>query len=212
MGIEERKERERTERRGMILRAAMQVYLEQGYHGTTMEKIAQKAELSRATLYIYFKTKDEIFVHAIGSFSGYFTGLLQDLYDRREQVKDGLLRELWQVFKKYFWKDPTTFHATLYFHQGEMIRGLTGDLRIVLDRTGSANYGKLCSIMDYGVGSGLFRKCDPRTLAEVVWTSFLGIVHIENSKTAMDRKNHLEMTFDLAYDILSRGILAPTVS
>jgi AcrR family transcriptional regulator len=30
-----------------------------------MEKIAETAELGRATLYLYFKTKDEIFIHAI---------------------------------------------------------------------------------------------------------------------------------------------------
>ena len=34
---------------------------------TTMGKIAEKAELSKATLYLYFNTKDEIFIHTLGA-------------------------------------------------------------------------------------------------------------------------------------------------
>ncbi|MBW1786607.1 MAG: helix-turn-helix transcriptional regulator [Deltaproteobacteria bacterium] len=88
MGIKERKKREKDERKASILNAAMQVYAEVGYHATTMEKIAARAELSRATLYLYFKTKDEIFVHAIVSRSDYFGDLLQYIYDHREESKD----------------------------------------------------------------------------------------------------------------------------
>ena len=72
MGIKERREREKSERRESILKAAIRVYDKEGYHAITMEKIAEAAELSRATLYLYFKTKDEIFIHAILSSSDFF--------------------------------------------------------------------------------------------------------------------------------------------
>ena len=58
MGINERKERERNNRRRLILEAAEHVYLKEGYHSTTMEKIAEMAELSRAAIYLHFKTKN----------------------------------------------------------------------------------------------------------------------------------------------------------
>ena len=209
MGIEERREREKRERRELILKSAMQVYLEEGYHATTMDKIAQKAELSRATLYLYFKTKEEIFVHAIVSFLEHFGSMLDDLYSRKEHLKKGLLKGLWSLFLKFYIKDPVIFNISLYFHQREMIHHLPGDLRVLLDRAGSHNYHRLCRIMEYGVKNGIFLQFDPKTLAEVVWTAFLGVVHIENSKKAMARKNHLEKTCDLAYEILSKG-MSPT--
>lgn len=207
MGIEERKEREKNERRESVLRAAIEVYQREGYHGTTMEKIALEAELSRATLYLYFKTKDEIFVHAIVSFLGAFGDMLEDLYARRERDGD-LFDELWGVFKRFYRKDPVTFSASLYFHQSEMIRSLTEELRLLLAEAGSRNYQNLCRIMEHGVKTGEFRPCNPKTLAEVVWTSFLGIIHLENSKKAMARNSHLDEAFELAQAILSDALRA----
>jgi AcrR family transcriptional regulator len=207
MGIEERREREKEERRELILQSAVQVYAEEGYHGTTMEKVAQKAELSRATLYLYFKTKEEIYVDAIVSCTDYFGDLMENIYDRRETIKDNLMRELWKGFQKYYGKDPVIFDLTLYFHQQEMLRRLPEELRLLLDRSGSRVHGLLSKLMEYGMSQGYFFECDPRTLAEVVWTGFLGIIHLENSKKAMSRKNHLDITWDLAYKILAKGIV-----
>ncbi len=208
MGIEARKEREKKERRLLILRAAMEVYDQDGYHGTTMEKIADRAELSRATLYLYFKTKDEIFVHSIAKFLSYFGQLLHDLYARRESEETRLLPALWEIFIEFYNRDPVAFNASLYFHQSEMLRNLSTDLRLILDQTGSKNYQALCKIIEYGIKKSYFIRANPKTLAEVIWSAFLGIVHLENSKKAMGRKTHLETTCDLAFQVLEQGILA----
>ncbi|EFK07476.1 transcriptional regulator, TetR family [delta proteobacterium NaphS2] len=207
MGIKERREREKNERRDSILKAAIQVYDKEGYHAITMEKIAETAELGRATLYLYFKTKDEIFIHAILSYSDFFRQRLKELYANRSEIKDNLLESLWLTFIEYYEKDRESFNATLYFHQSEMIRNLPGDLRILLDRSGSHIYAYLSKIMAYGIEQGVFRDCSAKTLAEVVWTSFLGIIHLENSKRAMNRKSHLLITWQLALELLSKGIL-----
>jgi len=50
-------------------------------------------------------------------------------------------------------------------------------------------------------------RCNAKALSEVIWTSFLGIVHLEKSKRAMSRKNHLKITQDLALEVLSRGVV-----
>jgi TetR/AcrR family transcriptional regulator len=207
MGIKERRAREKTQRRESILQAAITVFGQEGYHAITMEKIAESAELSRATLYLHFKTKDEIFVHAIVSYSDFFRKQLETLYTRRAKIKDDLLGALWSTFIAFYDKDRTSFNATLYFHQSEMIRNLPEELRILLDRSGTQIYAGLSKIMAYGIEQGVFRDVSAKTLAEVVWTSFLGIIHLENSKRAMSRKDHLSVTWNLALEMLSRGIL-----
>ncbi len=180
--------------------------MEEGYHGTTMEKIAETAELSRATIYLYFKTKDEIFVQAIVRQSEFFAGLLEGLYTRRKEIGGALLRELWDCFKTFYSMDPSIINVTLYFHQSQMLRSLPDSLRLELDRSGSLNYSWMCKIMAYGIRKGLFRKCNEKTLAEFIWTSFLGIVHLENSKMAMGRKTHLQETWTLGMSILEEGL------
>jgi TetR/AcrR family transcriptional regulator len=60
MGISERKEREREQRRNDIIDAAESIFFFQGVANSTMEDIADKAELSKGTLYLYFKSKEDI--------------------------------------------------------------------------------------------------------------------------------------------------------
>jgi len=60
MGIIERREREKTERRKTILNCARELILSQGVEHVSMEGIAAKAELSKATVYLYFSSKEEL--------------------------------------------------------------------------------------------------------------------------------------------------------
>lgn len=61
MGISERKEREKQEMRRRILDVAMNMFLVDGYEKTSLRNIAEKIEYSPATIYLYFKDKDELF-------------------------------------------------------------------------------------------------------------------------------------------------------
>lgn len=206
MGIKERKRREKNERRELILRAAKKAYMEDGWYSTTMEKIAEKAELSRATLYLYYKTKDHIFIDAVTSFLENLSAMLEDLHVRIEDIKGNLLREVWQVFVDFYHTDPEMFSIGLLFIQREMLPTLPKELRDPLDEAGSKNHYNIFRIMEYGVKGNLFIKADPRALTEVVWSTFLGVIHIENMKKSISKKGHLESTLELAYEILKRGI------
>jgi len=45
----------------MIIRAAHQLFVAQGYHGTSMRQIARKAGISLGNIYNHFSSKEEIF-------------------------------------------------------------------------------------------------------------------------------------------------------
>lgn len=207
MGITERRKREKDLRRELAMDAAMAIYNEEGYHAITMEKIAERCEISRASLYLYFKNKDEILIDAIVNHMEYFTDLLQDLYDNRERLRDNLLKELWGRFIDFYKKEPETFNASLYFQNREMILNLPEDLRNSINESGSRVVSLQHKIIEYGVQTGLFIDCNPMTLSEVVWTSFLGIVQLERSKQVLSHKGHYETTCDLALEVLTRGIV-----
>ncbi|MDZ7807961.1 MAG: TetR/AcrR family transcriptional regulator [Gracilimonas sp.] len=61
MGIKERKERDKNRRRDQILDAAIELTGQQGFEKTTMDEIAEKAELSKGTLYLYYKDKSSLY-------------------------------------------------------------------------------------------------------------------------------------------------------
>jgi AcrR family transcriptional regulator len=62
-GLRERKKRET---RTAIHDAAMKLFASQGFAGTTIDQIAEASNVSRATVFSYFPTKEEI-VHGEGS-------------------------------------------------------------------------------------------------------------------------------------------------
>lgn len=65
MSVKERREREEKARLAAILLAAENIFAEHGYHHARMDDIAEAAELAKGTLYYYFKSKDEIFMHLL---------------------------------------------------------------------------------------------------------------------------------------------------
>ena len=210
MGVIERRKREKDVRRELAIDAAMSIYEEEGYHAITMEKIAERSELSRAALYLYFKNKDEIVISAILTHADYFARVLQEVYDKRESIKEKLLEKLWECFQRFYEKDPVVFTAWQLFHQSEMIGNLAPELRDVLHESGSKVVALQHKIVEYAVTEQIFIQCDYRALSEVVWSTFLGIVYVERSKNVLSRKSHMAATQDLARKILARGVLNPS--
>lgn len=59
------KKMKKEERRKQILDAAMTVFVEKGFKGSTTLEIAKTAEISEVTLFRYFSSKQEIFLEGI---------------------------------------------------------------------------------------------------------------------------------------------------
>jgi len=51
-----------AETRNTLLDAAKRIFLAEGYHGTSMQDIADRAGISKMTLYRHFKEKEELFL------------------------------------------------------------------------------------------------------------------------------------------------------
>jgi len=60
MSTQERKKIEKENRRNVILAAAESIMVKNGLHGLNLDLIAQETNLAKGTLYLYFKSKEEI--------------------------------------------------------------------------------------------------------------------------------------------------------
>lgn len=104
MGIAERKESEKKKMRGRILHAAMKLFLEKGFENVTIRRIAERIEYSPATIYLYFKNKDDI-LYAL-----YREGF-EELFRRQQSIltiKDPLkrLRKHGEVYLSFTLENP----------------------------------------------------------------------------------------------------------
>lgn len=62
MSVRERKQRERMARRQAILAAAAKVFADYGLEGATVEMVAREAEVAVGTIYLYFCSRDDLFL------------------------------------------------------------------------------------------------------------------------------------------------------
>jgi AcrR family transcriptional regulator len=60
-----RRKQATAERRRAILEAARTVFAQQGYASTVVEDIARQAEIGKGTLYLYFPSKEQIYLAAL---------------------------------------------------------------------------------------------------------------------------------------------------
>ena len=103
MGIAERKEREKQQRRLGIISAAESVFFSQGYENSTMEDVAKRVELSKGTLYLYFTSKDELLLAIVRK----SISKLQNLFiEHTSKEENGLckIRAVGEAFIRFFFE------------------------------------------------------------------------------------------------------------
>jgi len=101
MGITERREREKNERRKTILNCARELILLQGVDRVSMDDIARKAELSKATLYLYFSGKELIFNEICEEAARVFLGHFKPLLENGVSGMEGL-KSFWRGYVELF--------------------------------------------------------------------------------------------------------------
>jgi AcrR family transcriptional regulator len=74
---EGRRERKKRARRERIYEAARQLFLEQGYAATTVEQIAEVADVAQATFFNHFQSKGAVLREMTGEVSAHLEAMLK---------------------------------------------------------------------------------------------------------------------------------------
>jgi len=91
-------------RRIEILTVASALYMKYGYHGTTLEAIAAKLGITRAALYRYFSSKDELFFQCHEAAYGQFLtelGRLVQIENPRERLEKMIERHILLLLRDF---------------------------------------------------------------------------------------------------------------
>jgi TetR/AcrR family transcriptional regulator len=78
--VRAKRERRKEARPGELLAAALELFVEKGYAATRVEEVAQRAGVSKGTLFLYFSSKEELFKAVVReNLSGRFTEWAKEL-------------------------------------------------------------------------------------------------------------------------------------
>jgi AcrR family transcriptional regulator len=108
MGILERKEREKAERRALIMGCAKELILEHGAEAVSMMDIAKRAELSKATLYLYFSSKEVLFEELLWEEGSRFIDYVRSRMKSHATALESL-QTLWTSFIRLFGESGDMF-------------------------------------------------------------------------------------------------------
>jgi len=205
-----KKERLLEFNRNNILDSAKQLFLEKGINQTTMDEIAKKADYSKSTIYVYFKSKDEIY--------NYIT------LEYMELLRDGLSDALSNTagFSEGFYAICDTildFYNTypLYFES------VLGEIKLSKDKSDVV----LSQIYDVGeqinkvietyMQAHIYQKHAKSDLPPIlqtsfaIWASICGIISIANKKEVYinEAMNVTKEEFmKNGFDLLLRSLLS----
>jgi AcrR family transcriptional regulator len=92
------KERQRAERTELILGAAQEIFVEKGFHASTIEEIAAQVGISKGAVYLHFASKDELLEALVARQITWFLGMVDDVVASASTVRARLERILAWVY------------------------------------------------------------------------------------------------------------------
>jgi len=105
----------RSEKRGEILRAAMQLIAEYGFHDAPIAKIAARANVGAGTIYRYFANKDVLINEIYREIEVRLMAHVLEGYLPERPVRERFLH-LGSGVLSYFILNPSEFHYFEQFH------------------------------------------------------------------------------------------------
>jgi AcrR family transcriptional regulator len=203
-----RKEREKKSRQEEILNAARQLFSQKGYHETTLEEIAHKAEFAKGTIYNYFANKDELFF-----------GIVDNIFETLNSIaastmsREGLsVREKLTVYAKEIMRFAHG-HADLFkIMMREAPRPSPDEMdkrMMELQQRDEEARGFIMSELDHAAAEGRLRPIDTRQTA-LLFDGMVKFYCMHCVKHAEPRSEEdIERNAELIVSILFDGIQQP---
>ena len=143
-------------RRSEISRAAATLIKEKGFNGSSMESLAKKLRIRKATLYYYFSSKQELLfetlIEAVGGALSRVEKITKSDASSREKLRLFIIDHIESIVDHL---EP----VTVFIEEGRFLQRQYREKYVVMrDR-----YEKLLrAILTEGMAKGEFRKVDPK--------------------------------------------------
>jgi AcrR family transcriptional regulator len=171
MGIVERKEKQKLEIRKLILDASMKLFVEEGFEHVSIRKIADLIEYSPTTIYLYFKDKDEIYLHLhdVG-----FTNM-QALNRNLDDIRNPLLR-LHKMGENYlnFGLDNPEYYDLMFIQRSPMVK--LNEMECSDWKSGDAAMLRLKDTVRECMDQGFLAINDVDLVSVSIWSMVHGLV------------------------------------
>jgi len=182
MGIAERKEREKEQRKQEIIEAAEKVFFSKGFPNSTMDDIAAEAELSKGTLYLYFKSKEELYqvfvLRAILKLHQLFVE-----FSSKKNIGIEKVKAIGEAYITFYFDFPNFYQALMYDESKTTSKIIdeaeNSDIMSIKMNTNEI----FINTIREGIEDGSIRKdLDPVKTSLILWGEALGVLQLVTLK------------------------------
>jgi AcrR family transcriptional regulator len=208
MGIAERKEREKQQRREDIIRAAQQVFFSRGFNEATMDDIAEQAELSKGTLYLYFKSKEDLHTEVAHK----ATAMLTSAMDGIEKMEGNAIEKLIAMGRatiRFSQQYPDHMKSIIFLEGFELqqVSFSPSEFREVIYK--ESPVGMVVKIIEQGVREKIIRNdIPPPVIAHTLWMQMISVMRFVNDRSAMFEMLELSPSalYESHFEVVINGI------
>ena len=201
MGIAERKEKEKQEMRKRILDTAKRLFIVDGFDKVTIRGIAERIEYSPATIYLYFKDKNEILLALHAEGFDKFYQQQQTILSIRDPWKR--LREHGRIYVSFALENPE------YYDLMFIMRGPVRELKAKKEwSAGMRSFEFLKENVKECMDAGYIQRTDLDISAFAIWSFTHGIASLViRDRTGNFPEKLLPSIIEGALDFMMKGIL-----
>ncbi len=197
-----RREHEKEELRQTILKTAGALFLEQGYDRFSMRHLAEQIGYSVATLYLYFRDKDDLLFTVVDEG---FSRFARQLSDAAASSADPRLRleALGQAYVSFGLLNPVYYQLMFMWRVDFLTQARAGEQqpRLVAFRV-------LQDAVQAAMDAGVIQAGDAETCSDVLWAMMHGIVALAITMPMFDTERVRRLT-DVARDMVFKAFAQP---
>jgi TetR/AcrR family transcriptional regulator len=205
--IDQKRDIKAALRCNQILDAAKHVFLDADFSAVTVEDVARAAGLSRATLYQYFKGKQEIYTALLlRDLDGMVGGLKKSLIEG-DSCKNNLFR-MTTEYMNFFRDHQEYFRSLSFFYLPGRKEALPEDaaeqVRIKLDE----GISTIERAIQLGIDRKEARAMDARAATLSLWGQWMGCAYLAATGRITLYERTSEQIYANSIDIFLDGLLA----
>ena len=182
MAPSERQNEEREARKQRILKGALEVFKASGLEGATMDQIAQNSGFGKATLYYYFKSKEDVFCAILEDGWENIWESLEPIIANEGSPRNSFIKLLMKI-AEIAQERPGLFE--FLFNAPKTIKLDKQPWKEYQQRL----YGVIQGLLEDGVKDGEFPKINPDLMFKALGGLFMGLVFMGDKKEPVSEKD-----------------------
>lgn len=202
---ERRRQMRIDRRRTEILDAAKQVFLAREYSAVTIDEIAESAAFSRATIYLYFKSKQEVYTGVLLRDLDQMISGLTDSLVRTDTVRNNLFR-MATAYMNFFRIHPEYFTSLSFFFFPGRKEILPEDASKKIQLRLAEGIYAIEECIRLGIERGEARPIDARAATLSLWGQWMGNAYLAITGHTAIFERTIEQVYADGIDIFLDGL------